>query len=428
MIPKHPVDELFRQQLEQHTVDVPAHLWEGVQARQAAASARAPRAGARRLVWLMAASTVCLSAAVWWWYAPRQSEVQIGSFPIHLAGTAVAAAPEMPLAHTEEAVAPGTRSFSVPSTTSVLNTAPSASQTARPELLATIETVPLAVPASPAAELSPPVPALAASPVLATLWPTAPTTLPSLSLGDPRCAQFNGLRWDLYVEAIAAPEWAFRNMSAIEPEYNNYTQQRRDTERAALSYSMGARLAVVSNTGVAFRTGLHYTSINEQFKYVSENEERIITTIIRDSDGNVLRTDTTRWTGTREKLTNNRYRLIDVPLLAGYEWSYKKVKWMVHAGALFNLSLKARGDFLSPADLQPASFTHNQPGAFPAYEQQIGIGAYAGLGLVCPIGNQLDLLAEVGMRYYPASLANSSAQLQHRYALSGLNIGIRKKI
>ena len=119
-------------------------------------------------------------------------------------------------------------------------------------------------------------------------------------LKDPKCATFGKwLKLHFYGDIYFSPDIAFRELESKNSEYDTYAANRKATETQLFSYSAGARFSVVSNYGLALRTGIVYSQINEQFKYESESETRTIVKDVFDDDGNLIRTDTIIETGSR---------------------------------------------------------------------------------------------------------------------------------
>ena len=90
------------------------------------------------------------------------------------------------------------------------------------------------------------------------------------------------------------------------------------------TFSTGVRLSAVSGFGLAFRTGINYSQISEKFEYFNGSE--VTTEIVENygPNGEFLGTDTIVVTGSRYKTTFNKYRTLDIPILLGYEFDYKK--------------------------------------------------------------------------------------------------------
>ena len=98
----------------------------------------------------------------------------------------------------------------------------------------------------------------------------------------------------------------------------------------------------------------------------------------------------------------------------------------MNAGAFLNLSISQRGDFLSPADGQPVSFSSNAPDAYPAFKNQLGIGWYGSVGLMYKLRPGLHVLLEPHFKVFPKSISRPDYIVDQRYLTTGLTMGLRK--
>ena len=244
---------------------------------------------------------------------------------------------------------------------------------------------------------------------------------------DPKCAKFKHNHWYLYLDVMASPDIPIRSLKARNNLYYNYVRNREQTESVEFSYSAGFRLSAVSNTGVAIRTGLNYTQINEQFDYFNESEERIIIDNIYGSDGEIIGSDTTVVTGVRHKVTHNRFQIVDLPIILGYELEYKKFILSFNGGPHINLYFESEGDFLSP-ELEPVSFSSDDPDGIRAFRNHLGIGWFTSVGLQYKVSPKINLLFEPYFKMYPKGFSRSQYIVEQQYLSTGFSIGIRQRI
>ena len=195
-----------------------------------------------------------------------------------------------------------------------------------------------------------------------------------------------------------------------------------------LAFSGALRLSMVSDKGLAVRTGINYSQINEKFTYFSGSEE-IIQYINRyDQDGNVIGTDTLIEVGARHKVTHNQYRMLDIPFLLGYEIGKGRLGVSLNGGAYLNLLFRQKGDFLSPQDLRPVSFDSGNPDAYPAFKQQVGLGWYGSIGFAYRTSANLQIVLEPHFKIFPKSVTRDQYAVTQRYMSTGLFIGLRQQL
>ena len=245
---------------------------------------------------------------------------------------------------------------------------------------------------------------------------------------SPRCPQFGPDNWRIYLEALVAPDVPFKFISADVPDLEEYVAQREATEEQKLAFSTSLRLSLVSNKGMAFRVGATYSQINERFRYLNESETRTIITDIFDQNGNIIGTDTTLVLGTRYKVSQNKYRMIDVPVIFGYQFNRKSMRISVNGGMLVNLVFRQKGDVLSPVDLKPVSIDSGTLDAYPAFKQQAGLGWYGSLGLEYKMGSDLYLMVEPYVKSFPRSLTIDQYGVQQKYLHAGIFVGLKKPL
>ncbi|MCB9302197.1 MAG: hypothetical protein H6566_16240 [Lewinellaceae bacterium] len=269
-------------------------------------------------------------------------------------------------------------------------------------------------------------------PVLPTLMEQEtekePGLLKNLFSPEPKCAEFGHGVWSFYLDALASPDLSIRQMQPRNPEYEEYVQSRRETESNMLAFSGALRLSMVSDKGLAVRTGINYSQINEKFTYFSGSEE-IIQYINRyDQDGNVIGTDTLIEVGARHKVTHNQYRMLDIPFLLGYEIGKGRLGVSLNGGAYLNLLFRQKGDFLSPQDLRPVSFDSGNPDAYPAFKQQVGLGWYGSIGFAYRTSGNLQIVLEPHFKIFPKSVTRDQYAVTQRYMSTGLFIGLRQQL
>lgn len=242
------------------------------------------------------------------------------------------------------------------------------------------------------------------------------------------CHGFKKHKWSLMVDATIAPEFAIRSLSAKDAEYASYAGQRNETENPTLSYSLGLRLTALSSTGLGIRSGLHFTQINEDFSYRTENEERIEIITIKDSDGNVIGRDTTFWYGGVDYGTRNRIRSVDIPLMAGYEFEGQNLTISVYGGVFVNLLFDARGSFLSP-DNMPVSFSNRTSAAeHQVYRKDVGLSMVGSIGMQYRLSPRVKLLLEPQLRYFMEPLTRADYPLNQNFLVVGFQTGLRYQL
>jgi len=233
-------------------------------------------------------------------------------------------------------------------------------------------------------------------------------------------------RFTVYLDVLASPDISIRSLEARSSDNAAYQKARAKTESTRYAFSGGLRLSFVGKRGFAFRTGLMYAQINERFDFKNENAERssIINTF--DMRGNVIGADTLLETGLRQKRTFNRFHLLDIPVLAGYELNTRRWTFSVNGGFYFNLLFRKKGDLLSPEN-EPATFSSGAADALPVFKSRAGISLFSSFGLNYKFSEKVHWVIEPQLRYYLNPLTRTDYLLEQKYLSAGLLTGLRFK-
>jgi len=428
---RHLLDEAFRHKLRGLEAEAPMHLWEQINQKRDWKHRVLNQARQKKpLVGLFAT----LAAVGLIWGAWHLQQPALSSFPIPLAtASSPANMPESPAI------------TSLPSSAKAVDIAIASVPPPPPPTTVSVAAVKnnLIAAALPAAQLAETTFSSAAAPAVRPLREEPPAVLPlpfeegtirgwsifdALFAPEPRCATFGNGSWKFHVDALISPDLAFRQLQPRDPEFEDYTNSRRETESNMYAFSGALRLSIVSDRGLALRTGINYSQINERFSYINGSEEIIETINNYDQDGNIISTDTIVRIGTRRKITQNHYRMLDIPFLLGYEMNYNKLNVSVNGGAYLNLLFRQKGDFLSPQDMQPVRFDSGDPDAYPAFKQQAGLGWYGSVGFAYQAGPNLQLVVEPHFKIFPKSVTRDQYGVQQRYMSTGLFLGVRQQL
>lgn len=235
-----------------------------------------------------------------------------------------------------------------------------------------------------------------------------------------------------YVETYVAPDYSLKS-TKTNGLSDEYLKRKDSTESYRGAFTAGIRLSKSIGEHLLVKTGLQYSQINEKFNYRTENERRLTTvvtirTIIRGNNPGdtimVRDTSIVEQIGYRIKTTHNRFRSIDIPVIASYEWGNDNWKGAINAGLIFNVRSWQQGDMLDTS-YTPVAF---DKAASPVFKHNIGLGLYAGVSLIKPVSNRLDVFAEPYMRYNISNMTNSSSPFNQKFNIIGINFGVRYKI
>ena len=177
---------------------------------------------------------------------------------------------------------------------------------------------------------------------------------------------------------------------------------REVSEFPQLSYQLTARVQYRLRNRLRLLAGLTYLDIRNQLEY----EQAV---------------------GGQKQLfrSSNHLRLLEVPVLASYVVSGKRLRLNVNAGPVFNLLSTVEGRYLHPDFAEPRPL-----GDAEGYRSNLGVGWTASLTTTYPVGKRgtTVLLLEPFFKTYPRSFTDAAAPLREHYWLAGLQLGLRKSL
>lgn len=424
----HPIDEAFRSKLEHYTLETPDHLWQGI-ARQRAMHQKVYKRWRERAL-LAAMLLLFIYAGFLSWRVQYLAPVRLGHFPIALNEYCEPSDRNSEIASNLESdgvkkqsnedfssnvVTPGVPIFLPlqPKTKPIESLSETLSETIQ-SFSDNNNTKPNSLAALSALQVL----------SLPAVLQNRATILPPEGTG---CGAFNNrptVRF--FFEMLASPDFAFRKIQSRGSNYEPYAQSRINTEQSRYNYSVGARLSAVMGNGIAIRSGVNYSTINERFEYIKENEVRVVITKKYGPNGEVTDTDTTTENYSRRLLTKNSYRTLDIPIIVGYEKQFKKMTLSANGGIYVNAHFKPKGEFLSPIDSLPVSFSaYESEQNAPVFRDKLGIGWYGSMGVSYKISPRLQVLVEPHVKMYPRSITRDEFMTDQKYLTAGVFVGIR---
>lgn len=230
-----------------------------------------------------------------------------------------------------------------------------------------------------------------------------------------------------YIDVLGGPMYANRTLAAKNDDLASYATIRDSTETSRLGFNSTIRASLVLANGIALRSGVAYTQINEKLDLFDGTTTDIAIYEIKDVHGNIIGTQTDTIIGQRIKTTYNRYKMVDIPVILGYEVRDRNWTIALNGGAYFNVLFEQKGEFLSP-DLTTVNFTSTEEEHYDAFNNSVGMSLFGSVGLHYKIGNRLHLMAEPQFRYFMDSFTNADYPLQQNYWAVGMNLGVRVQV
>ena len=229
------------------------------------------------------------------------------------------------------------------------------------------------------------------------------------------CPSFIETRPGFHLELYVSPDFAVRSFSSADSELDNYIARRDVSESAFLSFSAGFRISYTTKSGIAFKTGVNYSQINEIFDY--RNPDSLQITRVLNEAGEILEESETYGLG--EIRTHNAYRSLDIPLLVALEMPFNdKFSVGLNTGVFVNLLFSQKGSFLNQ-ELNPVSISGSN------YKSSLGLSFTGSIALHFYLSPRVDFMIEPNLRYYSQSFTSNSYPISQEYLKLGLLTGIR---
>jgi hypothetical protein len=228
----------------------------------------------------------------------------------------------------------------------------------------------------------------------------------------------------------------FINKSLSGPEsFDSHKSIRMATELPMYSFSAGFRFGYNLSYRWNLHTGVNYSQINEKFKYIDpeSNSTRVIT--IKDyiyENGrivdSIVKEETIVVPGTTIHTVYNKFRTIDIPILARYTlMANRYMSLSAVSGIYINVATFQKGMILNPLDQKPMDILQENADGNSMYKTNIGISLFGGLSLAYHLGAHTDLLLEPHFRWQTETMTHQSYPLDQKINAFSLSTGLRYK-
>lgn len=242
----------------------------------------------------------------------------------------------------------------------------------------------------------------------------------------PRCADFASPFFHFDVEVLAGPAYANQTLLVKTGDSQHHLDQRETSESAALSSSAAIRIAATTRTGLSIRSGLAYSQINERFTH--DVGRKLDIRLIIGPNGDIVGRDTV-YNEAYQDVYKNRLKFVEIPLLLGFEQQVGKFRLGLNAGAYLNLAFDAKGTVFSPATEEPIAFgQEGELNRIPIFERRATAAWYGGLSLAYNLHSRYSLLAEPYFKSYPRALSSGGYDLAQLYWTTGIQVGVRVRL
>ena len=242
------------------------------------------------------------------------------------------------------------------------------------------------------------------------------------------CYDFEHMGTVWWLDAYVGPSITRRQFSAKDSEYDNYLQQRLETERPEMAFNAGIRANMLFRENFVVRSGFHYDQFVEKFEWADPNSIevniRTRTQLVNGVWETVIDTLSIEY-GDNYIKTYNRFGVLDIPLELGIELRRGRTGVSINGGVSVNLLFWKRGAILSPDNNQPAYFTPEE-GTLEVFKTNAGVSINGSVQWFYHIQPTLRLFVEPYYRQVVKPLTLNGHPVDQQYGIGGLKLGMTK--
>jgi Outer membrane protein beta-barrel domain len=204
-----------------------------------------------------------------------------------------------------------------------------------------------------------------------------------------------------------------------------YAQLRGSTEDPLPSIHLGLQAVFELHQNIYFQTGLEYSQLRSRLNL--EDEKILLNPVTQEitrgigiTDTAVVIPDEAIVVEVQENKTLNRFHLVDLPVLAGYQFGHSRWRVGLEAGAFINLSLQKDGEILQQ-DVAVYDLKEDSDGW---YKGNVGIRPHLGLVSTYNLTKHYQLYFSTGMTFNKVFTTGNSP-LREEKSLFGVRMGGR---
>lgn len=235
------------------------------------------------------------------------------------------------------------------------------------------------------------------------------------------------------VEGYFGHDINLRHLHSIATGMTEYVQMREKAENMSYSFSAGFRYNHQINERWSLLSGINYKQINERFQYIDpeSNQTREIT--IKDyvyQNGKIVDSIITKKTevipGDKKMDVKNKYRSVDIPLLASYKlYENRNLSLSTVTGVHINIISANKGLIFDTDNTKLLDISANSSTNQPVFKTWLGVSAYGSVNVSYKLSPVLDVFAEPNIRMQMSSITTNQYPLTQKYTTFGALTGMR---
>ena len=242
------------------------------------------------------------------------------------------------------------------------------------------------------------------------------------------CPQFSERLWHMYIIPEVGYTFPMKTLSLTDENFRFIFTERLAHESTIEGINASLFLQFKNQiTGLYVKPGVSYSRFTERIDFVSRDIEidtSSVTTIIRDTDGEIISEITEEVITENERVTRSRvhYQLheFELPVALGYSLNLNQFSIDIEAGIKLNFLQKATGQILSSG----AEFIDLGNNDVDLFKNSVGLGFFGGILLKKPLNSRTELYLAPRFSFNTLAYSSNSNPINQQYNVLGLHAGL----
>ncbi len=241
------------------------------------------------------------------------------------------------------------------------------------------------------------------------------------------CPQFSDRLWHLYIIPEVGYTLPMKSLR-LDDENFRFTFDERVANETTIEGINASLFLQFKNeiTGLYVKPGVSYSRITERIDFVRRDlqiDTSSVTTITRDTDGEIISEITEQVINETERVTTSRvhYQLheFELPVALGYSFNFDRFAIDIEAGIKLNFLQRATGQIL----YRGAEFNDLRNGE-NLFKNSVGLGFFGGVLFKRQLNRRTELYLAPRFSFNTLSYSSNSNPITQQYNIAGLHAGL----
>ncbi len=242
------------------------------------------------------------------------------------------------------------------------------------------------------------------------------------------CPQFSERLWHMYIIPEVGYTFPMKTLSLNDEDARFVFDERVANETTIEGINASLFLQFKNQiTGLYVKPGVSYSRFTERIDFVKRDIEidtSSVTTIIRDTNGDIISEITEEVITENERVTRSRvhYQLheFELPVALGYSINLNQFAIDIEAGIKLNFLQRATGQILSTG----AEFIDLGSDDVDLFKNSVGLGFFGGILLKKQLNSRTELYLAPRFSFNTLAYSSNSNPINQQYTVLGLHAGL----